>query len=101
MKHHDQKQYGEERVYLVSAFMALSYHGRKSGQELKHGRNLETGADAEDVEEGCLLACSHDFLSLLSYRTQDHSPKMAPPKMGWALPNQSLFKKRPTGLPPA
>ena len=30
---------------------------RKSGQELKQGRNLEAGADAEAMEECCLLMC--------------------------------------------
>jgi hypothetical protein len=29
----------------------------KPGQELKQGRNLQAGADAEDMEECCILAC--------------------------------------------
>jgi hypothetical protein len=32
--------------------------GGTSGQELKQGRNLEAAADAEAMEEFCLLACS-------------------------------------------
>jgi hypothetical protein len=32
-------------------------HWRMSGQELKLGRNLEAGADAEAMEGCCLLAC--------------------------------------------
>jgi hypothetical protein len=35
----------------------------------------------------------HCLLSLLSYRTQDHSPGMAPNTMGWALLYQSLIRK--------
>lgn len=46
-------------------------HWRKYGQQLKQGRNEEAGADAEAVEEYCLLTCSSQWLSLLSYSTQD------------------------------
>jgi len=38
-KHHDQ-----------SNFFIIAHHSRKSGQELKPGRNLEAGADAEAME---------------------------------------------------
>ena len=34
------------------------YYWRKAGQELKQGRNLEAGADAEAMVWSCLLACS-------------------------------------------
>jgi hypothetical protein len=37
----------------------------------------------------------YGFLSLLSWRIQDHQSKMAPPTMGWALPHQALIKKMP------
>ena len=57
MKHHGQKQHGEEGVYLPSMSEVTVYLG-KSGQELKQGRDLEVGADAEAIEECCLLACS-------------------------------------------
>jgi len=62
-----------------------------SGQELKQDRNLEAGADAEAMEESCLLACSACFL--IEPRTI--SPGMAPCTMGWALPHQTLFKEVP------
>jgi hypothetical protein len=39
----DKNQVGEKRVYLAYTFISLS----KSQQELKQGRNLEVGADAE------------------------------------------------------
>ena len=48
------KKIGEERVY----FHIAVHHQKKSGQELKQGRNLEAGADAEAMEGCCLLACS-------------------------------------------
>jgi hypothetical protein len=52
-------------------------HQRNSGQELKHGRNLEAEADSEAMEKHCLLACSHGLLSLLSYSFQDHQLRSA------------------------
>jgi hypothetical protein len=30
----------------------------ESGQGLKHGRNLEAGADAQAMEKSCLEVCS-------------------------------------------
>lgn len=49
LKYHEQKQAGEERVYLV-----YIHHWRKLGQELKHSRNLEAEADIEAMGEwGC------------------------------------------------
>jgi hypothetical protein len=47
------KQVGEESLY----FHIAAHHGRQSEQELKQGRNLETGAEAESMEDCCLLAC--------------------------------------------
>ena len=57
MKHHDQNQVEEERVYL-----AYTSSLKKSGQELKKGSYIETAADAEAMEKCCLLACSACFL---------------------------------------
>jgi hypothetical protein len=65
------------------------HHCRKTGQEPKQGRDLEPGADAEAMEEYYLLAC------FASYKHRTTSPGMAPPTMGWALPQQSLIKKLP------
>lgn len=51
-------------AWEVKCLFGLHFHitvhqtnQRKWGQELKQGRNLETGADAETMEECCLLAC--------------------------------------------
>ena len=42
-----------------SAHLSCSTSGRKAGQKVKKSRNLEAGAEAEAVEEGCgFLACS-------------------------------------------
>ena len=52
MKHHDQKQAGEERVY--SAYTFLSPFIIEEGRD----RNMEAGTDAEAVQGCCLSACS-------------------------------------------
>jgi hypothetical protein len=38
-------------------FHIMVHHGKKPGQELKQGMNQEARADAEAMEECCLLAC--------------------------------------------
>ena len=69
MKHYDQKQLGEERVYFTHIFI---------GQELTQDRNPEAGAGAEAME---------GLLSLLSYRTQDHHPNANPTHIGLGPPS--------------
>jgi hypothetical protein len=58
MKHHEQKQLGEEMVYLAYTSIGNAHYRRKSGQELKQGRNLDAGDDAEAMEKCCLLTYS-------------------------------------------
>ena len=59
MKHSDKKQVGQERVLFSLCFHITVHHWRKSGQELKQGQNLETGAGAEATDGRCCwLACS-------------------------------------------
>lgn len=48
-------------------------------QELKEGRDMEAGADAD--HGGVMIT---GFLRLFSYRTKYH-------QMGWALPHQSII----------
>jgi len=43
-------------VYLSYIVPFVAHYWRNSGQEFKQGRNLEQEADAEAMEEGCLLA---------------------------------------------
>jgi hypothetical protein len=53
MKHNDQQQAVEERVYL--AYTSTSYSITK-GSQGKNSRHLEGRHDAEAMEEGCLLS---------------------------------------------
>ena len=71
----------------------------KSKQELKPGRNQETGTDAEAMEGRCLLTCS----LCLSQPAFLQNP--GPPAQGWhhpqstgPSPHQSLIKKMPHRL---
>lgn len=76
LEHHDQRASWGGKGYFSSHFHGTVHYCGKSGQELKQGRSLEAGIDAEAVEGCCLLACSHCLLSLLSYGTQDHHPEV-------------------------
>jgi hypothetical protein len=69
LKHHDKRNLGSgERKGLFSLDFYLTFHPqRKSGQELKLGRGLETGADAEALE-GCYLLTGSACL-LIELRT--------------------------------
>jgi hypothetical protein len=40
----------EEGVYLAYISIITGHHERKLGQELKQGRNMGTGVDAETME---------------------------------------------------
>jgi hypothetical protein len=61
------------------------------------GRNLDTRADV-DLEGDTSWFAPQGLLSLLSYRTQDHQPRVVPSTVGWSLSHQSLIKKMPYGL---
>jgi hypothetical protein len=38
-------------IWIICPYVHIAvHHGRKSGQELKQGRNLEAGADAKIME---------------------------------------------------
>jgi hypothetical protein len=62
------------RVYLLILPCCVN-HQRKSGQEIKQGRNLEAGADAETMEGAAYWLASHALFIPLSYRPQDHQPR--------------------------
>jgi hypothetical protein len=53
MKHHHQKASQGGQGLFTSHFHIAVHHWRKSGQELKWGRSLEAGADAEAMEVCC------------------------------------------------
>jgi hypothetical protein len=56
-KHHDQSNLRRKGLFGLHFHITLHYQ-RKSGQELKQGRSLEAGANAEAMEGCRLLACS-------------------------------------------
>jgi len=61
IKYHDQKQVGEERVYLADISISL-FIKESQNKSSKWDRNLEAGADTEALKGGCLLVCSASFL---------------------------------------
>lgn len=78
MKHHNQKQVGEEIAYL--SFTSILFIVGGSQVRNSWGRNLEAGAEAEAIEECCLLACS-SWLAQLSFLQNP-----GPLAQGWYLP---------------
>jgi len=64
---------GERKGFIWLMFpYHCFYHWRKSGQDLKQGRNLEAGAGAEATEGAAYWLAPHGLPCLISYRTQDH-----------------------------
>ena len=55
-------------------------------QEFKEAENLEAGADAEAMEECCLLACSPWLAHPAFLYSRGLPLEMIPPMIGWALP---------------
>jgi hypothetical protein len=50
IKHHDQNASWGGKGLFGFHFHTAIHHGRKSGQELKQGRKLEAGANANAME---------------------------------------------------
>ena len=73
MKHCEKVNQGAKGYYGLYFHISVHY-GRKLRQELKQGRNLEAGADAEAMEGAAYWLPSPGLFSLLSYRTQDYQP---------------------------
>ena len=94
VKHHDQKQLGKKRFCFSIKFSGHtpSLRGDRAGTQ---GRSLESGTEAEAVEEDCLLACSSWVTQsvFFLYKLRSTSPGTASSTMGFALPHQSLIKK--------
>ena len=67
---------------------------RKSGQEFKQGRSLESVPDAEAIDGCSLLTFSACFHTEHWITSRD-----GPSTMGWALAHKSLMRKCLTGLP--
>ena len=91
MKYHDQKQIeGKGLIWLILPFHhSSSIQGKNSGRK----RSLEPRPVAEAMEECCYWFVYHDFLSILSYRTQSHKPRDANTHNGQILSHQEVIKK--------
>ncbi|EDL77409.1 rCG25260 [Rattus norvegicus] len=85
IKHMTKETWGGKGLFSLYYHITIC-HQRKSGQELKQGRNLEAGADAETMEGCCLLACSCGLLICFLIEPRTTIPGMAPPTIDWALP---------------
>lgn len=75
IRHHDHTQPGEERIYFSLQLPDHTEVLTESGQELRQDRNLDAGAEAEAVEEGCLSVYTLGLFRLLSY-SHDQQPMM-------------------------
>ena len=76
------KQVVEERIYLDYTFTLLFITKGSHDRNSNLGMNLEARADAEIMEDCCLLACSACFL--IESRTASSemiSPTMDPPTL--------------------
>jgi hypothetical protein len=86
VKHHDQKQSGEERVYSISQLSGNTPSLREARVGTQ-GRDVKAETEAE-ATEGCCFLTSHGLFSRLSYIPQDHLPRDS------AIPlHQPLIKK--------
>jgi len=61
MKHDPKASWGGEGLFGLD-FHSTVHYRRRSGQELKQGRNLEAGAGTKAIEGCGLMACSPAFL---------------------------------------
>ena len=72
MKHHDQKPKLRRTGFIWLTPPRGCSSLKESGQELKQGRNLEAGADAEAMEGAAYWLAPHGLLILFCYRTQNY-----------------------------
>lgn len=91
IKHHNQKQLGEEKVYSThSSTQLIAHHQKQQGQEFKQGKNLGAGNSCRSHGgECCLWTCYHGLLRLLSYEPRTTTPGIALLIMVWAYPHQT------------
>jgi hypothetical protein len=75
MKHREPMANCRKRRFIWLTLLYCYHQRRKLGQELKQGRNLEAGADAESLEGAAYWLVLYKLFSLLSYRTEDHQPR--------------------------
>lgn len=94
IEHHNQRHLGKKRVYLSLQLSDHTYHGAKSGQELKVRTWSQRQKQAAAMEECCFLACSSWFVwfTFLRYPVPP-SPGVAPPTTFQSLPHHLSIKK--------
>ena len=99
LRHHVQDQLQEETGYFYLQFSISVLHGKRSGQELKQGRNLEEGADAEAMEGRCSLA-RFPWLAQLAF-LYNPGPTQGQPRPQWAVPSpiNPYSRQYPLDLP--
>ena len=89
-----------EKGGLIWLWLTHLHHcsSLKSGQELKQGRNLEAGADAEAMGGGGLLSCLLFIASSACFSVEPRTtyPGVATPTMAQFFPHQLLIKKMPS-----
>jgi hypothetical protein len=75
MKHHDKKQVGEKRLYLAYMFTSLFII---KGNQDRNSHRAETQKQElmqRPWRSAAYWLAPHNFLSLFSYRTQEHQPR--------------------------
>jgi hypothetical protein len=75
IKHHDQKQVGEERVHLAVFSTALSIIKVSQGRDSNRAGSLSQELMQSPWRSAAYWLTPHGLLSLLSYKTQDYQPK--------------------------
>jgi hypothetical protein len=91
MKHHSQKQLGEDSVYLIVT--------GQSGEKLKQGRNLKAGPDVKATDKCCLTGLDlYSLLDMISYATQESLPGDSTTHLRLGLPHLSQSKNMPHRL---
>ena len=83
IKHHNQKELGEERVYLY--YISILYSVIEGSQDRNTSRAGTWRQELTQRSAAYWLAL-HGLLSLLSYRTPDHQPRDGPTRNGLGLP---------------
>ena len=75
MKHHDQKQVQDERVYLPYVSILLFISEGAWGRNSSRARTWRQELMRRPWTGAAYWLTPHGLLSLLSYRPQDHQPR--------------------------
>ena len=91
MKHHGQKQVGEERVSLTHTSISYSISEGHQGKNSSSSKTWKHELMQRQWRGAADWLAHRGLFSLLSYSTQDHQPRCGLPTMSWHLPHQSSF----------